>query len=228
MTRVAELLPEERPREKLQRQGAAALSDVELLAVLLRTGTLGEPVLEYARRWLAEVGGLAELAGLDVARLAERKGVGAAKGATLAAALELGRRLARQSLEGRPLLDRPELVAEFVTRHWGGERVEVFGCITLDTRNRLRGSHVLHRGSREHAPVEPAEVFHRAIADNAHGVILWHTHPSGDPAPSDDDAQLTRRLAEAGRLLRIAVLDHVVVARAGFVSLRQRGVVPPV
>ena len=101
--------------------------------------------------------------------------------------------------------------------------MEQFGAITLDARNRLLRVHELHRGGRSHADVEPSEVFHNAILDNAHAVILWHTHPSGDPAPSEDDVTLTRRLADAGRLLNVPVLDHVIVARSAFVSLRQRG-----
>ncbi len=225
MTRVAELLPEERPREKLLTRGAAALSDVELLAVLLRTGGRGEPVLEYARRWLADVGGLTGLAALDASELQVRPGIGVAKSAELAAALELGRRLAFTRLADRPLLDRPELVADYIVQRHGREHVEVFGVLCLDSRHRLVRDLVLHRGARTHTTVEPAEVFRRGITEGANGLIVWHTHPSGDPSPSEDDLDLTRRLVQAGRLLSIAVLDHVVVAGSGFVSLRQRGVV---
>ena len=224
--RVAELRPDERPREKLLAHGPAALTEVELLAVLLRTGRHGEPVLELARRWLDEVGGLVGLARLDIAEILRRRGVGPAKGTVLAAALELGRRLAQAQLAGQPVVDRPELVAQLVERTFGAERVEVFGCLTLDARHRLRRCHELHRGGRTHADVEPAEVFHRAIVDNANAVVLWHTHPSGDPTPSDDDLALTRQLVEAGRLLNVAVLDHEIVGGGSFVSLRQRGQIP--
>lgn len=224
MTRVQELLPDERPREKLQSRGAEALTDVELLAILLRTGLKGEPVLEYARRWLAEAGGLEGLAVGPRGQVLKRWGIGPAKQATVAAALEIARRLARTPLLSQPLLDRPEAVGEYLRRRWGHARVEVFGLVTLDARHRLLQEHELHRGARTHSPVEPGEVFAAAIKDNANGVILWHTHPSGDPGPSGDDIDLTRRLAEAGRLLNIAVLDHIIVARSGFVSLRQRGV----
>jgi DNA repair protein RadC len=155
-----------------------------------------------------------------------RKGVGLAKGAVVAAALELGRRLARRRLVGQRLLDRPEAAADYLRRQYGHERVEVFGTLTLDVRHRLLRIHELHRGARSHADIEPAEVFNSAIVDNAHAVIVWHTHPSGDPTPSGDDEALTRRLADAGRLLGIAVLDHLVVASGGFTSLRQRGVLP--
>ena len=224
--RVSELSSAERPREKLLEKGPEALSDAELLAVLLRTGVSGTDVLEMAQRWLDEAGGLESLARADPRQIVKRKGVGLAKGTVVAAALELGRRLARRSLAGQQILDRPEAVADYLTLRYGHERVELFGVLTLDVRHRLLRVHELHRGARAHTDIEPSEVFNRAIVDNAHNVILWHTHPSGDPTPSGDDEALTRRLADAGRLLGIAVLDHLVVARGGFVSLRQRGVLP--
>ncbi len=224
--KVADLPVDDRPREKLLAKGAASLSDAELVAVLLRTGRRGEPVLEMARAWLADAGGLAGLAGLDVAELRRRPGVKVAKATVVAAALELGRRLARQGLEARSLLDRPEAAAEFLTRCYAEERVEVFGCLCLDSRHRLLREHLLHRGARTHAEVEPGEVFRAAIADNANALILWHTHPSGDPTPSDDDINLTRQLVAAGRALNIRILDHLVIASGGFVSLRQRGLLP--
>jgi DNA repair protein RadC len=224
--RVADLPADERPREKLLARGAASLSDAELLAVLLRTGRQGEPVLELARDWLAAAGGLAGLAALDVAELRRRAGVKLAKAAVVAAALELGRRLAREGLRTRPLLDRPDAAADLLIRCYAHERVELFGCLCLDSRHRLLREHVLHRGGRTHAEVEPGEVFRAAIADNANAVILWHTHPSGDPSPSDDDLNLTRQLASAGKALNIRVLDHLVIASGGFVSLRQRGLLP--
>lgn len=223
--RVSELTPEERPREKLLANGPAALSDPELLAVLLRTGTRGTPVLDLAREWLRDSGGLEKLVSADLSEILKTKGVGMAKGAIVAAALELGRRVAERRVAHGPLLDRPEAVASMLTHAHAHERVELFGCITLDARNRLLGNRVLHRGGRSHAPVEPSEVFHPAIRENAHAMILWHTHPSGDPTPSEDDIALTHRLAEAGRLLNIRVLDHLVVARGAFVSLRQRGLI---
>lgn len=224
--RVSELSFAERPREKLLEKGPEALSDAELLAVLLRTGVSGTDVLEMARLWLDEAGGLESLARVEPRQIVKRKGVGLAKGAVVAAALELGRRLARRSLAGQQILDRPEAVAEYLALRYGHERVELFGVLTLDVRHRLLRVHELHRGARAHTDIEPSEVFNSAIVDNAHNVILWHTHPSGDPTPSSDDEALTRRLADAGRLLGIAVLDHLVVARGGFVSLRQRGVLP--
>jgi DNA repair protein RadC len=221
--RVAELARAERPRERLLEKGPESLTDAELLAVLLRTGTRETGVLELAEQWLADAGGFEGLAATDRRWLLKRKGIGPAKGSIVAAALEVGRRLARLSVAKEPILDRPEVVADYLARSFGSARVERFGAITLDARNRLIRVHELHVGGRTHADVEPSEIFHNAILDNAHAVILWHTHPSGDPSPSEDDATLTRRLADAGRLLNVAVLDHIVVTRRGFVSLRQRG-----
>lgn len=223
--RVAELDRSERPRERLLEKGPESLTDAELLAVLLGTGTREAGVMEFAERWLADAGGLEGLAAADRRWLLKRKGIGPAKGSVVAAALEVGRRLAKRSLAREPILDRPEVVADYLARSYGAARVEKFGAITLDARNRLIRVHELHSGGRTHADVEPSEVFHAAILDNANALILWHTHPSGDPSPSEDDATLTRRLAEAGRLLNVAVLDHIVVTRGGFVSLRQRGLI---
>lgn len=221
--RIADLPRDQRPREKLIARGPSALCDAELVAILLGTGIQGVPVVELADHWLAETGGLDRLAALDLADVLKRKGVGPAKGCVLAAALELGRRLARRRLQSVALLDRPELVADWLGPAYTGERVEVFGCLTLNSRHHLVRCHELHRGGRAHADVEPSEVFHKAILDGCHALVLFHNHPSGDPTPSDDDIQLTRRLADAGRLLRIAVLDHLVIAGGSFVSLRQRG-----
>lgn len=226
MIRVSDLPVEERPREKMIERGAAALSDAELVAILLRTAPAGHSVVELAREWLEAAGGLEGLLDSDVRTLQRQHGIGPAKATTVLAAVELGRRVARRKLENSPVLDRPELAADYIARAHGGERVELFGCLLLDSRRRLIGAPVLHRGARAHAAVEPAEVFHAAILANSDAVILWHTHPSGDCTPSQDDMDLTRRLAEAGRLMHVAVLDHLVVTRGGFVSLRQRGAFP--
>lgn len=224
--RVRELSKEDRPREKLLARGPAACSTAELLAVLLRTGTRQQGVLELAQNWLAEVGGLPGLSRLSPETILKRKGVGKAKAATLLAALELSRRLAAEELRLGAVLDSPEAVFRLLAPAYLRERTEVFGFLSLDVRHRLIREHVLHRGVRDGASVEPSEVFYHAILDNAHGVILWHTHPSGDPRPSPDDVALTRTLVEAGKALRISVVDHVVVAAGGFVSLRQQGLMP--
>ncbi len=224
--RVAELPKPQRPREKLWEHGPQQLGDDELLAILLRTGTRGAPVLELARWILKEFNGVSGLARAQMRELRGVKGLGLAKVTALVAALELGRRIARGNLRDRPLLDSPEAVGPYLATLYASDNLERFGCLTLDTRQRLIQLHELHEGLRTQASVEPAAVFNAAIRDGAHGVILWHTHPSGDPTPSQDDLELTRRLHQAGELLRIAVLDHIVVGRGGWVSLRQRGLMP--
>lgn len=224
--RLAELPKPQRPREKLWEYGPHELGDDELLAILLRTGTRGAPVLELAEQLLSQFGGLDGLAAAHLRQLHAIRGLGLAKVATLAAALEVGRRLARRGLKHRRLLDHPEAVGAHLMALYATEERERFGCLTLDTRNRLIALHELHEGLRTQAAVEPAAVFSAAIRDGANGVILWHTHPSGDPSPSQDDIDLTRRLHQAGELLRIPVLDHLVVGREGWVSFRQRGLLP--
>ncbi|MCX7895402.1 MAG: DNA repair protein RadC [Thermoanaerobaculum sp.] len=194
--------------------------------MLLRTGTRHQGVLELAQQWLAEAGGLKGLSRLPASAILQKKGIGKAKAAALMAALELSRRLVAEELRGGAFLDSPEAVYRFLAPAYLRERTEIFGILTLDVRHRLIREHVLHRGVRDGASVEPAEVFHRAILDNAHGLILWHTHPSGDPRPSSDDLALTRTLVQAGQVLRVAVLDHVIVAAGGFVSLRQEQLMP--
>lgn len=224
--RVAELPKPQRPREKLWENGPQQLGDDELLAILLRTGTRGAPVLELAARMLKDFDGVEGLARAHLRELREVKGLGLAKVTALAAALELGRRIARGGLRNRTLLDSPEAAAGHLATLYACEGLERFGCLTLDTRHRLIKLHELHEGLRTQASVEPAAVFNAAIRDGAHSVILWHTHPSGDPTPSQDDIDLTRRLHQVGELLRISVLDHLVVGRDGWVSLRQRGLMP--
>lgn len=223
--RVAELPKPQRPREKLWEHGPQQLGDDELLAILLRTGSRGAPVLELAGRLLKEFNGVTGLAQVHLQELRRIKGLGLAKVTTLAAALELGRRLARARLREHRL-DTPDKAGEHLMTLFASGGLERFGCLTLDARHRLIQLHELHEGLRTSASVEPAAVFNAAIRDGAHGVILWHTHPSGDPTPSEDDLELTRRLHQAGELLRIAVLDHIVVGREGWVSLRQRGLLP--
>jgi len=224
--RVAELSREERPREKLLTRGPESLSTAELVAVLLRTGTREEGVLEFAQGWLGEIGGLAGLLRLAPSEILGKKGIGKAKAAALLAALELSRRLAGEQLRVASVLDSPEAVFQFLAPRHAGARLERFGVLTLNVRHRLIAEHVVHEGTRDGAQVEPGEVFRRAILDNAHAVILWHNHPSGDPTPSQDDLLLTRTLVEAGKVLRIAVLDHLVLGAEGFVSFRRQGVIP--
>ncbi len=219
--RIRDLEPSQRPRERLLTAGAGSLSDGDLVAVLLRTGRPGRGAVSEANGLLAEHGGLAGLARVDVRELLRRPGCGPAKAATLAAALELGRRLARADAVDAERLDQPEVAGDVLVRLLYGRRTELFGFLSLDSRHRLIGLHELSSGTRTQAPVDPAELFRSALLDDAAGVLVFHNHPSGDLEPSPDDLALTRRLVAGGRTVGIAVHDHLVVAGCRHLSLRR-------
>jgi len=220
---IRELPAHDRPRERLVREGGTALTDTELLAVLLRTGCSGVSALDLARELLAMSGGLAGLATLDAGAL-RRRGLGAAKSASLLAALELARRVARAELPDRLPLGNPEAVARYLMLRYAERDQEVMGALFLDIRNRLLGEAELYRGTMVRASVEPRAFLKQALLRSAAGLLLFHTHPSGDPSPSAEDLAFTRRLADAGDLLGIRLLDHVVLGGGRrWVSLRRRG-----
>ena len=222
--KIKDLQPEDRPRERLARMGAAALSNEELLALLLGSGSRGESALDRARRLLATHGGLAGLAALTRAELVRERGIKGAKGAVLVAALEVGRRLAAGAISGRDLLNEPSLVKDYLRRARGDGTQERTGALFLNARNRLlQDDPEIYRGTLDRAVVEPREILKRALLANAAGVILYHNHPSGDPSPSREDREFTRRLAAAADSVGLRLLDHVVVGREGCVSFRESG-----
>ncbi len=223
-TNLMKKLPvEERPRERLLHFGGAALSDAELMAVLLRTGRPGMSAIEMGQEVIAEQGGLAGLLHTDASRL-RRRGLGDAKAATLLAAIELGRRLARVQMPRRELLERPENVATYLGLRYAQGDQEVMGALYLDVRNRLVGESDIYRGTLDRAVVEPRAILKEGLRRSASGFILFHTHPSGDPSPSIEDLTFTRRMAEAGDLLGMKLLDHMILGSAGrWVSLGRRG-----
>lgn len=213
----------ERPRERLLRLGPSALGDAELLAVVLRTGRRGESALALARRLLLLAGeaGLPGLTGCGAEELGTVRGMGQAKVAALVAALEIGRRAVGAS-PGLPQVNSfHEAVRQLADMVFLDR--EQFRVLLLNTKRRLLGWEVVAVGGLDEVPVHPREVFKPAIRRSAAAVVLGHNHPSGDPEPSQADVALTRRLVAAGRVLGVAVLDHVVVARRGCVSLRARG-----
>lgn len=218
--RISDMELSERPRERLLRLGAPALSDAELVSVLLRTGRAGHGVVAEAHALLKHAGGLAELARLEVEDLTRRPGVGPAKAVTLVAALELGRRLAGAEMRSAERLDEPRLVGDFLVRRYRDLEWEVVGILCLDTRHRLIRESVLSQGTRSQALVECSALFRQALLDSAAELVVFHNHPAGDPNPSADDAALTRRLVAAGAVLGVPVVDHVVVAGPRWQSLR--------
>ena len=217
------LPPEDRPRERLLRSGGVALSDAELLAVLLRTGRPGLSAIEMSQEILAERGGLGGLLSSEAAHL-RRGGLGGAKAAALLAAIELGRRLMRASFHQRELLNEPAAVAAYLGLRYNSEDQEVMGALYLDVRNRLIAESDIFRGTQSRTAVEPRSILKEGLLRSAFGIILFHTHPSGDPAPSAEDLAFTRRMAAAGELLGIRLIDHMILGGGGtWVSLQRRG-----
>ncbi len=223
---VREMPTGERPREKLLRNGAQALSNAELLAVLLRTGTKAESVMHLAERVLARhaASGMQGLDELSSSTLAKIKGIGEVKAVTIAAAIELGKRVVAKQGE-RPIIRSPQDVADLVMARLCREQREHFIALLLSTKNQVLAMPVIAVGSLNAAIVHPREVFRQAVSHSAAAVIAVHNHPSGDPAPSKEDLQLTRQLVEAGRILDIPLLDHVVIGDQRHISLKEQGAI---
>ena len=211
---IRELPASERPRERLLEQGSGALSDAELVAVLLRNGTRGVSAIQIARELLDDKGGLGGLLG-TTPQMLRRPGVGKAKAAGLLAALEIARRLAREEVTERETLSRPSEIARYLHLRYQTRDQEVMGALFLDTRNRRLGDREVYRGTLDRAAVEPREILKECLLRGAAGVILFHTHPSGDPTPSPDDTAFTLRMAEAAKAVGIRLVDHLVLARSG-------------
>jgi DNA repair protein radc len=214
---------EDRPRERMMIDGAEALSDAELLAILLRTGTRNESAINLAARILRECGGLRQLVDMSIAELTNIRGVGPAKAVQLRAGIELGRRLARRAASDRPVIRKPEDAAKLVMEDLRSELKEHFVCLFLNTKNQVLARETLSVGTLNASLVHPREVFRPAIKRGSASIICLHNHPSGDPTPSPEDISLTRRLHEAGSLIGIDVLDHIVIGDGRFVSLKEQG-----
>ena len=213
----------ERPRERLEHYGAGALSTSELLAILLRTGVAGESVLRLAERLLVRYGGLTGLAWASFAELCQEKGVGPAKVTQIKAALELGRRLLVASPQERPQVKSPADAANLLMLEMGLLEQEHLRVMLLDTRNRVLAVHTVYVGNLNTSVVRVGEIFRQAIKANAAALIVVHNHPSGDPTPSPEDVAVTELIVQAGRLLGIEVLDHLIIGQQRFVSLKDRG-----
>jgi DNA repair protein RadC len=213
----------ERPRERLILIGAEALSTAELLAIVLRSGLPGENVLRLAERLLIQFEHLPGLARATVTELTAANGVGPAKAAEIKAALEIGRRLVASSPEERPRVTTPDDAFHLLKSEMMFLEQEHLRLILLDTRNRVLRTPTLYVGSLNTSVVRVGELFRAAIRENAAAFIVAHNHPSGDPAPSPEDISVTRQIVQAGKLLDITVLDHIIIGSGRFVSLKQRG-----
>ena len=222
---VRDLPVEERPRERLLMMGAPALSNTELLAILLRTGTREKSALCIAEEVLAHYKdrGLEAIVHVPVAELAAIHGVGRAKAATVLAAVELGRRLSMKAAERIEVVHGPEDAAFFAMPRYRFEQREHFAVMLLDTKNHILGMPDISIGSLQASIVHPREVFRAAIDYAAAAMILFHNHPSGDPNPSREDIAVTQRLVKAGKIMDIPVLDHIILGNDCFLSFKDKG-----
>jgi DNA repair protein RadC len=219
----------ERPRERLAANGADALSNAELIAILLRTGLKGMNAVEVGRQVLVRFGSLQELARASVDDLRRVKGIGRDKAVTLVAAFALAHKMAKELQEESPVLDAPENVVRLLRARNLVKEVETLQVLLLNTRRRLIRVEEITNGTLDTLLVHSREVFKAAISANASALVLVHNHPSGDPTPSEADIKVTRDLIRAGQLLKIDVLDHVILGRAtperskDYASLRELG-----
>jgi DNA repair protein RadC len=219
---MKQLAKHDRPREKLQRFGVAALGDNELVAIILGSGSRECGALELANHVLECAGGLHALARRAPDELCIR-GIGAARAAQIVAAVELGRRTLMRTAPERPQYHTPEQLACYLLPQYGAAPVEQFGIVMLDTKHRLIRVKVIAVGSLDSAVVYPREVFREAMAASAAAVVLFHNHPSGDPTPSTDDLLLTRRMLRAGDIMGIDVVDHLILADQRYYSVAEAG-----
>ncbi|MBN1895207.1 DNA repair protein RadC [bacterium] len=223
--RIKDWPVDDRPREKLLKQGAGGLTDAELLALFIGSGTGGVTAVDLARSLLTEHGGLEHLAALGIAELSRFKGIGAARGARILAAFEIGRR-AQVPRAGKAFkISGPGDVASRLMPVFRDARQEEFHVLLLDSGNRVIRDAAISKGTLNASLVHPREVFKTAIDHLAAGVVLAHNHPSGEPAPSAEDRAVTRQIVEAGKTMGIPVLDHVIIAGDRFYSFAQEGLI---
>ncbi|MFE4714490.1 MULTISPECIES: DNA repair protein RadC [Paenibacillus] len=220
---LRDLPHEERPRERMMHYGAESLSQAELLAILLRTGTHQESAIHVAQRILSQVGSLRQLADLSIKEMTEIKGIGPAKAVQLKAGIELGRRMANSRLTEPVIIRSPQDAAEILTEQLRYLQKEHFVCLFLNTKNHVIAQETLSMGSLNASIVHPREVFRAAIKCSSASIICAHNHPSGDPTPSPEDIALTGRLLRAGEIVGIDVLDHLIIGDKGFISLKEKG-----
>ncbi|MEF3272852.1 MAG: DNA repair protein RadC [Chloroflexus sp.] len=221
--RMNEIPVREQPRERLARLGAGALSDAELLAIVLRVGVSGADVLQLAHYLLNDYGGWTGLQWADYNDLCQRNGIGASKAASIKATLEIGRRLARSGIDERYPIRSPSDVAALLIVEMAHLDQEHLRTVLLDTKHRVQQINTVYIGSLNSATIRIGEVFKDAVRRNSAAIIVVHNHPSGEATPSPEDIQVTRQLVAAGRLLDIEVLDHLIIGRGQYVSLRERG-----
>ncbi len=222
-TRISDIPEGERPRERFREIGATGMSQRELLAIILRSGAEGVSALRLAEDVLSRFGGLNGVARASLEELQQVHGIGPVKAIEIKAALELGKRMALSAQDARPQVRTPADAAQLLMLSMSLLEQEEVRTMLLDTRNRVMGTPMIYRGSLNAASMRVGEVFREAIRSNCASIIVAHNHPSGDPSPSAEDVAVTRALVQAGKLLNIEVLDHIIVAHNCYVSLKERG-----
>jgi DNA repair protein RadC len=213
----------ERPRERFEQSGPASLSNHELLAILLRTGTKEESVLQLSNRLLTNFEGLRLLKEATLDEITAIKGIGKAKAIQVLAAVEIGRRISNLSYDDRYIIRSPEDGANYVMNDMRFLAQEHFVCLYLNTKNQVLHKKTVFIGSLNASIVHPREVFKEALRRSSASVICLHNHPSGDPTPSREDIEVTKRLVEAGKIIGIEILDHLIIGENKFVSLKEKG-----
>ena len=221
--RIKDWPEEERPRERLIRQGPQDLSNVELLAILISKGKRGKSAIDLAREIINQFGGIENLKGRSPAEIGEVTGIGTAKAAAILAAIEIGTRISTISIAKGKLLTSPEAVFKHYRLHLGTEKQEHFMVVVLDTGMRLIREYTISKGTLDASLVHPREVFIPAIREHAATIILVHNHPSGSCRPSGDDISITRRLVSAGEIIGINVADHIIITRDSYYSFKESG-----
>ena len=220
---MKDLTPHDRPREKLERLGQTGLGDNELLALVIGSGSRGVNALQVANRVIESTGGLYGLTRTTLDHLCAVPGVGVARAAQILAAVELGRRTLVRAVADRPRLSSARQLAAYLLPQYGAAPVEQFGIVMLDTKHHVIRIKVVSIGSIDTTVVHPREVFREAASASAAAIVLFHNHPSGDPTPSPDDLELTRRMVHAGAVMGIEVVDHLILAEQKYFSLHEAG-----
>src|SRR6187401_1129734 len=220
--RMHEVLPADRPREKLERHGASTLGDNELLAILVGHGSTGHTAMAVANTLLANAGGVQGLPKLHRATLLKQPGIGAAQASRIQAAVELGRRTLTRAPARRLQFRSGREVAAYLLPRFGAHVVEHFGVVLLDARHRLIAARLISIGSVDQSVANPRDVYREAVLAGAPAVVVFHNHPSGDPTPSQDDVALTIRMKEAGHIVGIDLVDHVILADTKYYSMKEQ------
>ncbi|MBP2649618.1 MAG: repair protein RadC [Firmicutes bacterium] len=221
---IKDLPANERPREKMWSNGPESMSNSELIAILLRTGTKKDSAVRLAEQLLVKHGGLVGLGGLSPREISRIKGIGLAKAGAISAAVEIGKRMGKQAGAERFIISSPQSVADLLMPRLRYENKEKFVVVLLSTKHHVLATPTISVGTLNASLVHARELFREAINYSAAAVILAHNHPSGDPAPSREDIALTKKMLEAGKLLDISVVDHVIIGDGKYVSLKEQGI----